>query len=440
MAADQRPLSEALSSNSSTLSGRGRWNWQRVARAGWVVIACALLVIFFANIPAYYQSFNSFCTQASPDSCPTGQLTLGNVQALVHLHLSVTAVVYFLATLTLAVSVFYWLVGLLLFQRKSQEWMGLLSSLVFVMLGAVNIFGFPVAQAPQLVQFLTTTITFVLTPAVITFLVTFPTGSFTPRWTLVVFVLALLGSLPFVPLVGNLLTFPLLVWVQIYRYLHVYDAVQRQQVKWFVFAVGGGLSLYVIYHALGAVVPGLSAPDSWFQLLNVLSWLLIWLLLLLSTSVAILRYRLWDIDVIINRTLIYGSLTLLLLVLYVGLILALQTLVQATTGSISQQPLVIVSSTLVIVALFQPLRHRLQTLIDRRFYRRKYDATRVITAFSTLLRQEVDLDQLHEQLLEVVQETMQPTHVSLWMRKPSRTVSPSLKVNKLSPHEARSLR
>jgi hypothetical protein len=153
--------------------------------------------------------------------------------------------------------------------------------------------------------------------------------------------------------------------------------------------------------------------------------------------IPILRYRLWDIDVIINRTLVYGSLTVLLVGLYLGIILALQALVGAVVGSPSQQPLVIVGSTLVIAALFQPLRRRLQSLIDHRFYRSKYNAARIAAAFSSTLRNEVDLDQLREQLLVVVQETMQPTHISLWVRQPAQTKSPSLQIGKLPSDEAR---
>jgi hypothetical protein len=157
---------------------------------------------------------------------------------------------------------------------------------------------------------------------------------------------------------------------------------------------------------------------------------MLWTLLLLSVSIPILRYRLWDIDVLINRMLVYGSLTALLVGLYVGLILALQALVRAVTGSLAQSPLVIVASTLVIAALFQPLRHRLQTIIDRRFYRRKYDAAKVLAAFSATLRNEVDLEQLREQLVAVVQETMQPAHVSLWMRQPRKAQTPSSQTDK----------
>ena len=156
-------------------------------------------------------------------------------------------------------------------------------------------------------------------------------------------------------------------------------------------------------------------------------WIIIWpivlLLIPLSIVFSILRYRLYDIDVLINRTLVYGSLTALLALLYFGLIFVLQSLFQ---GMFHQNNAVaIVVSTLVIAALFQPLRRRLQALIDRRFYRRKYDAARTLAAFSTTLRNEVDLTQLSEHLLAVVQETMQPAHISLWLRKTERERKPN---------------
>jgi hypothetical protein len=131
---------------------------------------------------------------------------------------------------------------------------------------------------------------------------------------------------------------------------------------------------------------------------------------------AVLYANAFDIDVFVRRTLVYTLLTATLAVLYVGLILGSQVAFATFSPQASQSPLILVASTLIIAALFQPLRNGIQRTIDRRFYRRKYDAARTIAAFSAALRQEVDLNQLHEQLLATVQETMQPVSLSLWIR------------------------
>jgi hypothetical protein len=126
------------------------------------------------------------------------------------------------------------------------------------------------------------------------------------------------------------------------------------------------------------------------------------------------RYRLYEIDTLINRTLVYGSLTAILVAIYFGAVVLLQRLFVALTGE--KSTLAVVVSTLVIAALFTPLRHRIQGFIDRRFYRRKYDARKTLDVFSAKLRDETDLDALSEDLLGVVRETMQPAHVGLWLR------------------------
>jgi hypothetical protein len=166
--------------------------------------------------------------------------------------------------------------------------------------------------------------------------------------------------------------------------------------------------------------PALNQPNTPSSVILGIAYPLLLLTLPLSIGIAILRYRLWDIDRIINRTLVYGILTVILLAIYLGLIFALQFLLR---GIINQNnDVAIVVSTLTIAALFQPLRHRIQRIIDRRFYRSKYDATKIIATFSVTLRNEVELNTLSEQLVEVVQETMQPSHVSLWLRRPDREV------------------
>jgi hypothetical protein len=138
------------------------------------------------------------------------------------------------------------------------------------------------------------------------------------------------------------------------------------------------------------------------------------LLVPLSISVAVLRSRLFDVDILINRTLVYGSLTAMLIGLYFGGIVVLQRLFIVLTGE--KSTLAVVASTLLIAALFNPLRRGIQGIIDRRFYRSKYDAARTLEAFSATLRDETDLDALSDDLVGVVRETMQPEHVSLWLR------------------------
>jgi len=158
------------------------------------------------------------------------------------------------------------------------------------------------------------------------------------------------------------------------------------------------------------------SPLPWWTLVNSAGWWFALSIVPLSLSIAILRYRLYDIDVVINRTLVYGTLTVTLGLMYFGSVASLQYIFRALTGHEEQPQLAIVVSTLVIAALFNPLRRRIQSFIDRRFYRRKYDAVKTLEGFSTKLRDETDLAALSDDLVGVVRETMQPSHVSLWLR------------------------
>ena len=203
-------------------------------------------------------------------------------------------------------------------------------------------------------------------------------------------------------------------------------AVVRQQIKWLAFAASFMGSIYLLIMSVGFVVWLVSAPGTYSDLGTETWWgailedvmLLSFAAVPVAIGFAILRYRLYDIDLVINRTLVYGSLTVTLALLYVGSVVTLQYASRALTGGESQ--LAIVASTLVIAALFNPLRRRIQKLIDRRFYRRKYDAQKTLSAFSKTLREETDLEALNAELLTVIRETIQPAHVSLWLRKTER--------------------
>jgi hypothetical protein len=188
---------------------------------------------------------------------------------------------------------------------------------------------------------------------------------------------------------------------------------ERQQIKWFAYAaalMGTGPLMMLL---LGG---GYSALSELMWYLGFYVGILGFAFLPVATAIAILRYRLYEIDVIINRTLVYGSLTLILALLYFGGVTVTQALFQTLTGQERQPQLVIVASTLLIAALFTPLRRSIQSFIDRRFYRSKYDARKTLEAFSAQLRDETDLEALSDDLVGVVRETMQPAYVSLWLR------------------------
>jgi len=184
---------------------------------------------------------------------------------------------------------------------------------------------------------------------------------------------------------------------------------EREQIKWFAYAA----AVVVIGAILTYVVPE-ATNTRWVGQVGLALLAVGFVGVPIAIGIAILKYRLYDINLIINRTLVYGSLTAMLVGVYVGTIVVLQGLVRALTGQESQLP--IVASTLTVAALLNPLRRRLQGFIDRRFYRMKYDARKTLEAFSAKLRDETDLDALSDDLVEVVRETMQPAHVSLWLR------------------------
>ena len=225
---------------------------------------------------------------------------------------------------------------------------------------------------------------------------------------------AWLETLGWVPFAVGLLSVTLLSVASVFARYRRAVAIEREQIKWLLFACGIFAAVYlgqIVFNLLGVFDQGWASAQ-WWYLLGPLSLMTI----PIAIAIAILRYRLYDIDIIIRKTLIYAALTALLALVYFGSVVLLQRLFGSLTG-VAQSPLAIVVSTLAIAALFTPLRRRIQDGIDRRFYRKKYDAQRVLAQFAITARDETDLDALTGELAHVVQETMQPESVSVWLRQ-----------------------
>ncbi len=403
-------------------------------RGAWLTLVILTLGIFFASLPVYSAQLQTPCTGTS---CWYTQLSAGQVGALKEIGLSPGVYAVYTIALTLASVVLCLVVSMLIVWRRSDDRMALLVALLLVAFGPIYATSSIVAvpspwRVPnECLYFLA------LTLLMLVFLL-FPSGQFVPRWTrwaLLVFLTGLVltafvapafppyapvGQLTFLVSLSELATIAI---VQIYRYRRVSSPLQRQQTKWVVFGIAASITVVVGGSVPLLIFSALAEPGSLYPVaLNALNTVGP-LFIPLSFGFAMLRSRLWDIDVLINRTLVYGTLTVILAVIYVGLVIGLQALLRSIISQ--DNSVAIVISTLAIYVLFQPLRHRIQAIIDRRFYRRKYDAAKTLEAFSATLRNEVDLEQLREHLLAVVRETMQPTHVSLWLRKAKQRRQPN---------------
>jgi hypothetical protein len=408
------------------LSGR----WLLIARVGWIGLTLFLLTLNMVMLPRYDAVLLGHC-QPGPQ-CFALQLTAFDRQVLHQFGLSLGFLAAYQVMLDAVSVLVCCALSALLFWRKSADRMALFCAFMLVLFGGAgftSILSYALAPLSAVWFALIGTLDVLGQSSFLIFFFLFPSGRFVPRWTRWIapcVVLYWIYSIFFAngrtdqsSLAGPAFVALLLctVGAQIYRYRRVSTSRERQQTRWVVFGFSTGILGFVLVLVLGQVFLSPVQRQSSVGTTLVSGTIFYGFLLLIpvSIAIAILRSRLYDIDTIINKALVYGLLTGILGALYAGLIIGLESLVGLISGQ-STQPLVIVVSTLAIAALFQPLRHRLQKLIDRRFYRRKYDAAKTLAAFSATLRQEVDLDQLREHLLAVVQETMQPTHVSLWLR------------------------
>lgn len=413
--------------------------WLGCAQVVWVISAVLALGVLFASVPGYLEEahYGDFVGQEV-------EAPFGLVRAL-----DVTGVLasFMSALICLA------LAGLL-FWRKRGEGMALFVSFYLLAYGVV--LAGPLEQLDLLVPGASLLATNVLQPVLfvapsVALLAVFPNGRFVPRWTRWLVMLTAALSLLWLPFTRDVLSlwwadptsllmqtyaaFMVLalgaaLYAQIYRYRRMSSPTERQQAKWVASGVVGFILLasasYVAYIGWSSPTdaaslwisppPGGKVP--WWTLVSQSLWWLSLDIIPLALTIAVLRLHLFDIDLLIRRTLVYGTLSAILGAVYLAGVLGAQSVVRAVTGQTEQEAVFIVVSTLLVIALFTPLRRRVQATIDRRFYRRKYNAEQTLAAFGRTLRDEVDLERLGERLLAVVEETMQPEHVSLWLRVP----------------------
>ncbi len=424
-------MSPRASPPSTALHGR----WLFLTRVAWVAVAITALAIVVFSVPSSFEHYRGVCT-AEAEVCverAVDQPTPEGVRALQDVGLSVRSYALLNVVVDKVFQLMWFAVGALIFWRRSDDRMALLVSVFLVSFGPVTVD--PTAAnaliSSQPAWWLPVrSVENVGDVSVVLFFLLFPSGRFVPHWTrwLAVALIAFqvsgvlfpgvysrspsLETVSFLVFLGGVVS---LVWSQVYRYRRFSSPEQRRQTKWVVFGTTLGVAgTFPFQLPVDLSLVGGDTPLT--LLLLKTGFTLSFLLVPLSVSVAVLRSRLFDVDILINRTLVYGSLTTVLVAVYFGGIVLSQRLFVAFTGQ--RSTLVVVASTLLIAALFNPLRLRIQSFIDRRFYRRKYDARKTLEAFSTKLRDETDLDGLREDLVGAVKETVQPAHVSVWLRSP----------------------
>lgn len=394
---------------------------------GFLTYTLLILLGHLIGFPIGYAYLHKVCS--NDQVCG---LTVENVQALARHGLSID--VY--ANLFMVVQVIYILVcvgiALLIVLKKPGQWVPLGVSCFLLGFSAYEGVDYPALAATYPLLRIPSQALIGLGMGILGMyaLLTFPNGRFGSRWVLGYFlfqalegVCALFITHPLFLIFDNLVgitSFPIILGILIYRYRRLLNAKERVGTKWLIVSWSIFLPVVILSNLVLAVTPADSFVLAFFSFvgffgcgINIAGFLM-----------AVVYANAFDIDLFIRRTLVYMLLTAILILVYAGLVFGSQAVLATFSAQVAGSQVVLVCSTLVIAALFQPLRRRLQHTIDRRFYRQKYDASRVIAQFSANLHSEIDLAELSERLVAVVQETMQPTYVSLWLRKPGRTENP----------------
>jgi signal transduction histidine kinase len=391
-----------------------------LARSLWLVLAVGLFADFLVGIPRYHAQLQTVCLTIDPDHCTFFQLVPANVPVLHQLGLSVADYATAVTCWNVAISLLFVLVGAFIFWRKSAEWYGLFVSLLLVTFGCAGLSNTLVMAAQEYASPLGffTLLASLAWPAVGFFLVTFPNGRFWPRWTWLIALLWLIQLLEYAlpwpysepnwPTwlhgLNTLVVYGSTAAVQFYRYRRVYSPLERQQTKWLVF--GFALSVLLVGFA------DLLAPDSPFFLLNVIFSGLGSMAIILSLGIALLRYRLWDIDLLINRTLVYGLLSASVVGLYILVVGYLGTLFR-TGGNL----LISLVGAALVAVLFQPLRDWLQRGVNRLMYGQRDEPYAVLARLSRRLESTLAPEAVLAAIVETVAEALKLPYAAIKLKQ-----------------------
>lgn len=424
----------------ATLARLSRRSLMVPVSAAWFAIAAVTIAYLVVGLPARLNQLSVPCPELNSPAattCAHYQLSEVAEHVLLDWGLSLSTYAWFLTALIIVVAPFYLLIALVILLRSRGRLM--------MLCPAFGLLLFLPGYFPSITEAIThdhpgwlTLLGLLQVMAIwvgLLFGFTFPSGTFFPGWTrplmlVATVTVALLALHPTARLFSptgpreaywlsfvTLALFATALWAQVSRYRHYSTVQERDQTKWVVF----GFSILVLemlsFGLALVIVPGFREPgqlEVFYTIANGIASAVAAVVLAVSFAVAILRYRLFNIDVIINRTIVYSTLSLSLAAVYATGVLLSEFLLRPVTPDSN---LAVAISTLAVAALFQPIRRRIQDNVDRRFFRRKYDAERTIAAFRTVARNEVDLDRLSTELMQVVHETLQPSQASLWLRK-----------------------
>ncbi len=414
------------------MSTRLTLHWLAIVRVIWMVFIIIRIGLFVFGTAEYFSELETLCFKTRLECHDRLLVTPDDLQQLQTDGLSLRDWAIWNIAYRVFIALTFCAVGILIAIRKHTEWNGLFFSFFLIAVGTLG--GDQpalLARYPALIP-ISSVISLLAYISFALFFAVFPSGRVVPRliwipigfWSLFFFVDIFFEWPPrSTPLAGNLAG---IVWTfmfvsgtlaQIFRYQRVSNEQERLQTKWLIF----GISVLVVYILIVQLSPLNQLIGSNVQTYSLLSLVVLTISNLsltifpLTIGIAILRYRLFDIDLIIRRTLQYSILTGLLGLVYFGGIVLFQSIFRTASGETSS--LAIVLSTLIIAALFAPLRHRVQRVIDRRFFRKKYDAQQVLAQFAQVARDEVEMEKLTTALLDVVKETMQPENATLWLKK-----------------------